>query len=102
MADNPSYVIRMKAKPGMGDKLFRLADEGMAKSEASDRYTLLREKDDPDVLWQAEVFRSVEDKDRYENSPLADELRDEIIDLLAEPPMRIEATFYSGMPKDPA
>lgn len=96
---NPSYIIRMKAKPGMGDRLFQLATEGMAKSDSSDRFTLLRETEDPDVLWQAEVFRSVEDKDRYENSPLADELRDEIIGLLAEPPMRVECTLYSAMPE---
>ena len=38
-----------------------------------------------------EVFRSVEAKDAYETSDMADELRDEIIDLLAEPPVRIEA-----------
>lgn len=100
--NQPAYIIRMKAKPGMGDRLFQLAHEGMAKSGSSDRFTLLRETEDPDVLWNAEVFRSVEDKDRYENSPLADELRDEIIDLLAEPPLRIETTLYAALPEDRA
>lgn len=92
----PSYIIRMKAKPGMGDKLFELATIGMEKSGASDRFIMMREAEDPDVLWNVEVFRSKESKDNYENSPLADELRDEIIDLLAEPPMRIEAHPYSA------
>lgn len=50
---------------------------------------MAREDADPDVLWNFEVFRSEEAKAAYENSPLADELRDEIIDLLAEPPMRV-------------
>lgn len=92
----PSYIIRMKAKPGMGDKLFELAAVGMEKSGASNRFIMMREAEDPDVLWNIEVFRSKEAKDNYENSPLADELRDEIIDLLAEPPMRINAHPYSA------
>ncbi|WP_285566760.1 hypothetical protein [Streptomyces sp. RTGN2] len=48
------------------------------------------------------VFRSHEAKDAYENSPLADELRDEIIGLLAEPTLRIEVHPYSALPADPA
>ena len=99
--DQPSYVIRMRAKPGSGDRLFELATAGMAKSDSSDRFVMLREDADPDVLWNIEVFRSVEDKDRYETSDLADELRDEIIDLLAEPPMRIEVHPYAAIPTLP-
>lgn len=99
--DQPSYVIRMRAKPGMGDRLFQLATEGMEKSNSSDRFIMLREDADPDVLWNIEVFRSVEAKDGYENSPMADELRDEIIDLLAEAPTRIEAHPYSAIPALP-
>lgn len=94
----PAYIIKMRAKPGKGDRLFELATIGMEKSDSSDRFTMLREDADPDVLWNIEVFRSVADKDRYENSPLSDELRDEIIDLLAEPPLRIEAHPYSALP----
>ncbi|WP_226364755.1 putative quinol monooxygenase [Pseudonocardia sp. ICBG162] len=99
--DQPAYIIKMRAKPGKGDRLFELATAGMEKSDSSDRFTILREDDDPDVLWNVEVFRSVEAKDAYEQSPLADQLRDEIIDLLAEPPMRIAAHPYSALPKLP-
>lgn len=102
LQDQPAYVIKMRAKPGKGDQLFELASTGMAKSNSSDRFTMVREDDDPDVLWTIEVFRSDEAKDAYENSPLADELRDEIIDLLAEPPMRISAHPYSALPADPS
>ncbi|MGX1675913.1 putative quinol monooxygenase [Streptomyces sp. NPDC055400] len=66
----------------------------MEKSGASDRFTIVRDVDDPDVLWNVEVFKSTEAKDAYENSPLADE----IIGLLAEPPMRIEVRPYSAAP----
>lgn len=100
--DQPAYIIKMRTKPGKGDKLFELATVGMEKSDASDRFIIVREDDDPDVLWNVEVFRSVEAKDAYENSALADELRDEIIDLLAEPPMRIPVHPYSALPLDPA
>ena len=99
--DQPSYIIKMRAKPGMGDRLFELATVGMEKSGSSDRFLTLREDADPDVPWKIEVFRSVEAKDAYENSDMADELRDEIISLLAEPPVRIEAHPYSAIPALP-
>jgi quinol monooxygenase YgiN len=102
LQDQPAYLIKMRAKPGLGDRLFALATEGMDKSGSSDRFIIAREDADPDVLWNIEVFRSREAKDAYENSPLADELRDEIIGLLAEPPTRIEVHPYSALPSDPA
>jgi quinol monooxygenase YgiN len=101
LADQPSYIIKMRAKPGMGDRLFELATIGMEKSNSSDRFIMLREDADPDVLWNIEVFRSVDAKDGYEDSDMADELRDEIIDLLAEPPMRIDAHPYAAIPALP-
>lgn len=98
LQDQPAYIIRMRAKPGLGDKLFELATAGMTKSGSADRFIIAREDDDPDVLWNMEVFKSDEAKDAYENSPLADELRDEIIGLLAEPPMRVAVHPYAAQP----
>ena len=89
----------MRAKSGFGDRLFELATMGMKKSGASDRFIIAREEGDPDVLWNIEVFRSDDAKDDYENSALADELREEIIDLLIEPPMRIAVRPYSAAPE---
>jgi quinol monooxygenase YgiN len=100
--DQPSYIIQMRAKPGQGDKLFQLATEGMYKSGSSDRFIMLREDADPDVLWNIEVFRSEEDKNGYENGPLADELRDQILDLLDGPPlMRVAVHPYAAIPTLP-
>lgn len=99
LQNQPAYIIKMRAKPGSGDKLFELATRGMVRSGASDRFIILREDGDPDVLWNIEVFRSVAAKEGYEHSSLADELRDEILELLAEPPMRIEAHPYSAAPE---
>lgn len=98
LQDQPAYIIKMRAKSGMGDKLFELATIGMTKSGASDRFIIAREDEDPDTLWNIEVFKSEEAKAHYENSSLADELRDEIIDLLVEPPMRIAVHPYSALP----
>lgn len=98
LRDQPAYIIRMRAKPGAGDKLFELATVGMEKSGASDRFIIAREDDDPDVLWTIEVFNSEQTKSDYEVSPLADTLRNEIIELLAEPPMRIAVHPYSASP----
>jgi hypothetical protein len=100
LQDQPAYIIKMRAKPGLGDRLFELATAGMTKSGASDRFIIAREDADPDVLWNVEVFKSDKAKGDYENSPLADELRDEIISLLAEPPMRIAVHPFSALPID--
>jgi quinol monooxygenase YgiN len=89
----------MRAKPGLGDKLVELCTVGMTKSGSSDRFTIVREDADSDVLWNVEVFKSEQAKADYENSPLADELRDEILGLLAEPPLRIAVHPYSALPK---
>ncbi|MCG7309201.1 putative quinol monooxygenase [Brachybacterium sp. ACRRE] len=102
LQDQPGYVIQMRAKPGMGDRLFELATEGMFRSGSSDRFIMLREDADPDVLWNIEIFRSEEDKARYEDSPLADELREEILETLDGPPLRrVEVHPYAAIPELP-
>ncbi|AMR28225.1 hypothetical protein A0257_14780 [Hymenobacter psoromatis] len=98
LQQQPAYIIKMRAKPGAGDRLLELATSGMYKSGASNRFIILREDEDPDVLWNIEVFTSAAAKVGYENGPLADELRDEILNLLAEPPMRISAHPYAAAP----
>lgn len=98
LQSQPAYIIKMRAKPGIGDKLFKLATVGMKKSGASDRFIILREEENPDVLWNVEVFRSDAAKG-YEESPLAVEHRDEILEILAEPPMRISVHPYSAAPR---
>lgn len=98
LQDQPAYVIKMRAKAGLGERLCELATSSMKRSGASNRFVILRESEDPDIMWAVEVFSSDVEKDRYENSSLADELRDEIIELLAEPPMRVTVYPYSAAP----
>lgn len=97
--DQPAYIIKMRAKPGCGEQLFRLAAIGLEKSGASDRFIILREDGDPEVLWNIEIFKSSAAKEAYESSALADELRDEILGLLVEPPIRIAARPYAVAPE---
>ncbi|HWU52788.1 MAG TPA: hypothetical protein VN153_08225 [Tahibacter sp.] len=42
LRDQPAYIIRMRARPGLGDRLFELATVGMEKSGASDRFIIAR------------------------------------------------------------
>lgn len=95
-AKQPGYVIKMVAKPGKGDLLRKLATDGMLKANENGNWVHCLVENEPDTLWTFEFFESEETKAQYEQSPLADELRDEIIDLLAEPPMRINVTPFSA------
>lgn len=40
MQDQPAYIIKMRGKAGLGDKLFELVTEGMKKSGSSDRFII--------------------------------------------------------------
>ena len=71
----------------------------MVKSGASDRFILLREDGDPGVLWNIEIFQSESAKTEYENSPLADQLRGEILHLVAERHLRVAAHPYAVAPE---
>ena len=46
----PAYIVKMRAKPETGDKLFELATDGIVKCGASDRFIMLREDGHPAVL----------------------------------------------------
>jgi quinol monooxygenase YgiN len=99
LTDQPAHILKMRAKPGMGDRLFELASVSLKKANASDRFILFREDADPDVMWNIEVYRSVAAKNDYESSPLADELRNDVLDLLVGPPLiHVEGHVYSAIP----
>ena len=92
----PGYVMKMVAKPGNIDQLRKLATDGMRVANASGTWVHCVVENEPNTLWTFEFFESEETKASYENSDLADQLRDEIIDLLAEPPIRISVTPFSA------
>lgn len=86
----PGYIIKMVAKSGESDSLFALAEKYIRQSGASDHWVFCRVPGEPDTLWAFEFFIDENAKAAYEGSPLADAFRDEIMALLAEPPLRIE------------
>ena len=92
----PGYVIKMVAKPGNGDILRRLVTDGMAQANTGGTWVHCLVDDEPDTEWTFELFESEEAKANYEQSDLSDKLRDEIIDLLAEPPLRVSVTPFSA------
>lgn len=96
----PGYVIKMIAKPGKGDLLRKLATDGMRIANEGGVWVHCLVENEPDTLWTFEFFESEEAKAKYEESDLADQLRDEILELIEEPlhlnAMRISVTPFSA------
>ncbi|WP_025864268.1 putative quinol monooxygenase [Prolixibacter bellariivorans] len=92
----PGYVMKMVAKPGKGKLLRKLATDGMRIANEGGNWVHCLVENEPDTLWTFEFFESEEAKVKYEESDLADQLRDEILELLAEPPLRIVVTPFSA------
>ena len=100
LRDHPRTSSGRAPSPDSATSSSRSPRRGWRNQGPPTGFIIAREDADPDVLWNLEVFRSDEAKDAYEGSPLADELRDQIIGLLAEPPMRIKVHPYSALPAD--
>lgn len=92
----PGYVIKMVAKSGNIDLLRKLATDGMRIANPGGNWVHCVVENEPNTLWTFEFFENEATKANYEESDLADKLRDEIIDLLAEPPIRISVTPFSA------
>ena len=92
----PGYVIKMVARQGNIDLLRKLATDGMRLANPGGNWVHCVVENEPNTLWTFEFFESEATKASYEESDLADKLRDEIIDLLAEPPIRISVTPFSA------
>ncbi|SFW76443.1 putative quinol monooxygenase [Chitinophaga sancti] len=96
----PGYVIKMVAKAGKGDELRRLATDGMRIANKGGHWVHCIAENEPDTLWTFEFFESEEAKKQYEESDLADTLRNEILDLIEEPlqqnAMRIDVIPFSA------
>jgi|GEM_PF-1179854 hypothetical protein len=92
----PGYVIKMVAKPGNIDLLRKLATDGMRIANPGGTWVHCIVDNEPDTLWTFEFFESEEAKASYEESDLADKLRDEIIDLVTELSLRVSVTPFSA------
>jgi len=88
----PGVVLKMRAKPGMGDALFELTTS-LHYTDNPDLpvdWFLCRADDDPDVLWALEFYKDGESFARHFSDPDVDHTHDKVFELLAEPPLRVE------------
>ena len=82
----PGMVLRLKAKPGMGDELFRVCTELHYNGDPDGPvdWVLSRSVEDPDIMWAFEFYRDDASFDRhYSNSDL-DEGHERVRALLAD------------------
>ncbi|WP_105030221.1 putative quinol monooxygenase [Arthrobacter ruber] len=89
--NQPGTVLRFQAKPGKGDRLFELTNDlhFTGDPDGPTDWVLCRTDDDPDTLWAFEFYRDDASFERHFSNPVIDANHDEVIDLLAAPPMRV-------------
>ncbi|MFU0803513.1 hypothetical protein ABH527_010550 [Staphylococcus warneri] len=92
--NQPGVVIKMKAKEGRGQELFDLCLkakhlEELGIDDPTD-WVLCRSDEDNDVLLAFEFFRSDEAKDNHYSKPSTEDETNEIMELLADIPQRID------------
>lgn len=96
----PRYIIKMAANPGKGDLVSKLTTNGIRIANEGGVWMHCLVENEPDTLWSPEFFESKEAKAKYEESDLADQLRNEILELIGEPlhldAMRISVTPFSA------
>ena len=87
----PGTVLKMRAKPGKGDALFELTNSlhYTGDPDGPVDWVLCRADDDPDTLWAFEFYKDEESFTRHFANPEIDKNHNEVIDLLAEQPLRV-------------
>ena len=84
-------VLKMCAKPGKGDALFELTNALHYTGDPNGPvdWVLCRADDDPDTLWAFEFYRDEASFARHFANPEIDKNHEEVIELLAEMPLRV-------------
>ncbi|WP_329239594.1 antibiotic biosynthesis monooxygenase (plasmid) [Streptomyces sp. NBC_00111] len=85
-AKQPGMVLRMKAKPGMGDELFKVCHELHFNDDPDGPvdWVLSRSNEDPDIMWAFEFYRDDESFERHYSNPAMDEGHQRVFDLVAD------------------
>ncbi|MEE1791080.1 antibiotic biosynthesis monooxygenase [Streptomyces sp. BE308] len=85
-AKQPGMVLRFKAKPGMGDELFKLCHELHFNDDPDGPvdWVLSRSDEDPDIMWAFEFYRDDESFERHYSNPAMDEGHQRVFDLVAD------------------
>ncbi|MFZ0045981.1 MAG: hypothetical protein WAL16_09115 [Streptosporangiaceae bacterium] len=90
------WVIRMQAKTGKGDDLFETVTRLFKLMAAPPHWVVCRAGDDPDTLWSLEIFKDDETLEHLEDDSEHDKVREQVLALLAEPPMRVGVHPYAA------
>lgn len=90
------WVIRMQAKTGKGDDLFETVTRLFKLMAAPPHWVVCRAGDDPDTLWSLEIFKDDETLEHLEDESEHDKVREQVLALLAEPPMRVGVHPYAA------
>ena len=90
-ARQPGTVLKFTAQPGKGDRLFELTNSlhHTGDPDGPTDWVLCRAEDDPDTLWAFEFYADDASFERHFSDPVIDANHDEVIELLAEPPVRV-------------
>ncbi|SFK69981.1 MULTISPECIES: putative quinol monooxygenase [Amycolatopsis] len=90
-AKQPGMVLKVKAKPGMGDELFKACHELHFNGDPDGpvEWVLARSDEDPDLMWAFEFYRDDASFDRHYSSAALqegqlDEGHQRIADLVAD------------------
>ncbi|CUU48962.1 putative quinol monooxygenase [Clostridium beijerinckii] len=97
--NQPGTVLKMRAKTGKGDDLFELTNKLHYNGDPDGpvNWLFCRDDNDSDTLWAFELYKDENSFIRHFTNPAIEEGHDEVLELLAEMPMRVEVhTVYSS------
>lgn len=97
--NQPGTVLKMRAKTGKGDALFELTNKLHYNGDPDGPvdWLLCRDDKDSDTLWAFEFYKDAESFMRHFTNPAIEDGHDEVLELLAEMPTRVEVhTVFSS------
>lgn len=88
----PGTVLKMRAKAGKGEALFELTNRLHYNGDPDGPvdWVLCRDDNDPDTLWAFEFYKDADSFRRHLTNPHIEDCHDEVLELLAEIPTRVE------------
>jgi quinol monooxygenase YgiN len=92
-SSKPGVLLKFRAHPGRGAALAEIVTDLHDIEEADGPVDWLVSRDDetPEVIWVTEFYRDQESFDRHyaESNEAVEQRHEDLITILAEPPMRV-------------
>lgn len=95
----PGTVLKMRAKAGKGDALFEFTNKLHYNGDPDGPvdWLLCQDDNDSDTMWAFEFYKDADSFMRHFTNPAIEDGHDEVLELLAEVPTRVEVhTVFSG------